>query len=124
LKHYYKEALDFAIVDILETKVSPLQYNKLEGQIKSYCPVSSATLSLHLRALVGGKVLQRIVENNGHTFYSLTGEFREALEIQKKHDPTQYLEKTLSLPSFQKKTWHSFHRVKFYTKRPSVTNHQ
>lgn len=77
----------------------------------------SATLSLHLRALVGGNVLQRKVEKNGHTFYSLTSKFREALEIQKKHYPTNYIEKTLSLSTFRKQPWFSFRKVKFYIRR-------
>ena len=117
MKHYYKDALDYAIVDILEAKELALRYHELEGEIRSYCSVSSATLSLHLRALVGGNVLQRRIEKNGHTFYSLTSEFKEALEIQKKHYPTNYLEETLLLSTFRKRPWFSFRKVKFYARR-------
>ena len=39
---------------------------------------------------------------NGHTFYSLTKEFNASLNIQRKHYPTGYLEKTLSLHNFDR----------------------
>jgi DNA-binding HxlR family transcriptional regulator len=98
----YKYILDYAIVDILDTKHrSYLRYHELEQEISLHCKLSSATLVRHLTRLVGRNVLERRIEqNNSKTFYSLTKEFKVSLDIQKKHYPKSYFEKTLSLNNF------------------------
>lgn len=97
----YRKVLDYAIVDIVDLKHSSLRYCEIEREISVHCRVSSATLSRHLTRLVGRNVLHRIVEENGHTFYSLTKRFKESMDIQKKHYPVNYIEKTLSLHDFR-----------------------
>ena len=98
----YKYILDYAIVDILDTKhTSYLRYHELEQEISLHGKLSSATLVRHLTRLVGRNVLERRIEqNNSKTFYSLTKEFKVSLDIQKKHYPKGYFEKTLSLNNF------------------------
>jgi DNA-binding HxlR family transcriptional regulator len=122
IRRRYKSILDYAIVDIFDTEHSCLRYHEIEQEISLYCKVSSATLSLHLIRLVERNVLARRVDDNGHTFYSLTKRFKGSLDIQKKHYPTNYIEKTLSLHDFGEFNGHSFHRMrestrKFYTEK-------
>jgi DNA-binding HxlR family transcriptional regulator len=93
------DALDYAVVDILDTKYPlSLGYNELVKEISIYCNVPHYTLSRHLKRLVGKEILYR-KENRkyGPTFYSLTTKFKESLDIQRKHYPTNYLENTFSL---------------------------
>jgi hypothetical protein len=97
----YKYILDYAIVDILDTKhPSYLRYHELEQEISLHCKLSSATLLRHLTRLLGRNVLERTEQNNSNTFYSLTKEFKVSLDIHKKHYPKSYFEKTLSLNNF------------------------
>lgn len=95
----YKSALDYAIVDILDTKYPrSLGYNELVKGISRYCNVPPSTLSRHLKRVVAKEILSRREDRKyGPTFYSLTTKFKEALDIQRKHYPTNYLEKTFSL---------------------------
>src|SRR6476620_6022808 len=103
MRHYYKDALDYAIIEIVDTKGSPLRYHELEEEINLHCNLCSATLSLHLRKLVDREVLYRREEKNGHTFYSLTKKFKDALDIQKKRNTTKFIEKTLDISTFWEK---------------------
>jgi DNA-binding transcriptional ArsR family regulator len=121
LAHYYKETLDYAIVDILDTKYpSSLGYMELIVEISKYCRVAHSTLSRHLKRLVGKEILYRREDRKyGPTFYSLTTKFKDSLDIQKKHYPANYLEKTFSLYPFNqsaisysfKKGWFSAYKV-------------
>ena len=90
------------MVNILDTKKYRLRYHELEEEIRSYCKLSSPTLSRHLTRLINRNVLYKDEQINGHTFYSLTEEFNDSLNIQRKHYPTGYLEKTLSLHNFDR----------------------
>ena len=58
--------------------------------------MSTATLSSHLQKLWGGEILHRRVEENGHTYYSLTEKFNDVLESERKIDSTKYFENTFS----------------------------
>jgi len=99
VRHYYKEALDYAVVDILDRKYPVyLRYNELVQEITIYCSVPPSTLSRHLKRLVGKEILYRREDKKyGPTFYSLTKKFKDSLDIQKKHYATNYIEKTVSL---------------------------
>jgi DNA-binding HxlR family transcriptional regulator len=101
LRYYYKHTLDYAIVEIFDTSYR-LRYHELEEEIRSYCKLSSATLSRHLARLINRNVLYKDEEINGRVFYSLTVEFNDSLNIQRKNYPWDYLEKTLSLHNFNK----------------------
>jgi DNA-binding transcriptional ArsR family regulator len=96
--------LDYAIVDILDTKYpSSLRHKELVEEISKYCRVPDSTLSRHLKRLVGKEILYRREDKKyGPTFYSLTKKFKDSLDIQKKHYSTNYLEKTFSLYPFYK----------------------
>lgn len=85
----YDEELDNQIANFLVPEQSKLGYNQLTKKLKISHKVSSATLSAHLRRLVGGDILGRKVEKNGHTHYSLTEGFRILLENERKHNPTE-----------------------------------
>jgi DNA-binding HxlR family transcriptional regulator len=102
-RHRYKDILDYTIIDILDTKYpSCLRYYELEREISLHCKISSSTLARHLARLVGRKALDRQEEKKyGHTFYSLTKEFKDSLHIQKKYYPKNYFEKTLSLNNYR-----------------------
>ena len=102
MRYFYKDTLDYAIVDILDTKKYRLRYHEIEEEIRSHCKLSSSTLSRHLTGLINRNILHKEQEMNGHTFYSLTEEFNDSLNLQRKHYPTGYLEKTLSLHNFDR----------------------
>ena len=102
MRYFYKDTLDYAIVDILDTKKYRLRYHEIEEEIRLYCKLSSSTLSRHLTGLINRNILHKEQEMNGHTFYSLTKGFNDSLNIQRKHYPTGYLEKTLSLHNFDR----------------------
>jgi arginine repressor len=99
IEHYYKHALDYAIVEILDKK-SSLRYYELEEELSLYHKPSTSTLSRHLERLIRRRILRRIRKDNGNTFYSLSDLFKGSLDKQKKDNSTNYLEKTLSLPEF------------------------
>lgn len=104
LSHYYKDTLDYAIVDILDTKYpSSLRYKELVEEINKYCRIPHSTLSRHLKRLVGKEILYRTEDRKyGPTFYSLTKKFKKSLDIQKKRYPTNYIQETFSLHPFRK----------------------
>ena len=56
----------------------------------------------YLTRLINRNILHKEQEINGHTFYSLIEEFNDSLNLQRKHYPTGYLEKTLSLHNFDR----------------------
>jgi DNA-binding PadR family transcriptional regulator len=110
-KHYYKNRLDYAIVDILDTRDTHARYFELESSL--CCRVSSSSLVRHLKRLVGGKIIDRKVEKDGHTLYALTKQFKEKLDIQKKAYPANYLAMTFSLYPFNQYEYevsYSFHK--------------
>jgi DNA-binding HxlR family transcriptional regulator len=104
INYYYKHVLDYAIVEILDAIYpSFLRYHELEQEISLHCRIPSSTLSRHLKRLVGKEILSRREEKKyGPTFYSLTKKFKDSLDIQKKHYPPSYLEKTFLLHPFNK----------------------
>jgi DNA-binding MarR family transcriptional regulator len=118
----YKYILDYAIVDVLDTKLpSYLRYQELEQEISLHCKLSSSTLARHLKRLVGGTIVERKVEKDGHTSYSLTRDFREKLDIKKKSYPMNYLDMTFSLYPFnqyQYEVSYSFHKDRFKIRYP------
>ena len=100
---YYKHTLDYAIVDTLDSRYpSYLRYRELEKEVSLYHKVPSATLSFHLWDMRFRHVLDKKEEKNGYTFYSLTNEFKDQLDAQKKQHPTDYVKETLSLPEFRR----------------------
>ena len=105
----YDAELDDWIVNILLPRQSELRYNQLEKELNLRHKVSTATFSAHLRRLVGGQILLRRREENGHTYYSLAKEFRIALESEKRHDPTNYVRNAFS--RFDRtQVWFSFNK--------------
>jgi hypothetical protein len=105
-EYYHKAELDYAIVNIIDSKYpSPLRYSQIEREISSCLPrkIPSATLSFHLWDLNRFRhVLDKRKASNGHTFYSLTKEFKDKLDIQKKLHPANYEKRTLSLRRFRR----------------------
>ncbi|MGA9842827.1 MAG: hypothetical protein WBQ25_10970 [Nitrososphaeraceae archaeon] len=105
-EYYYKHELDYAIVEMLEQKYpSHLRYSEIEKEINSYLSykIPSATLSFHLTDLYSMRnVLEKKKKRNGYTYYSLTREFKEVLDKQKKIDPTYYTKEALSLRHFNR----------------------
>ena len=100
---YYKHTLDYVIVDTLDSRYpSYLRYRELEKEVSLYHKVPSATLSFHLWDMRFRHVLDKKEEKNGYTFYSLTNEFKDQLDAQKKQHPTDYVKETLSLPEFRR----------------------
>jgi DNA-binding HxlR family transcriptional regulator len=100
IEHYCKHDLDYTILDILDTKYPlSLRYLELEEEINLHCKskVSSSTLSRRLTRLVGRRIVDRKEERKyGPTYYSLTKQCKDSLDIQKKCYPANYLEKTLT----------------------------
>jgi len=104
-EYYYKAELDYVIVDMLDSRYpNYVRYNRIEKEISSCLPrkIPSATLSLHLRDLRFRHVLDKREEKNRHTSYSLTKEFKDELDIQKKQHPANYEKITLSLDHFRR----------------------
>ncbi|MGB8035004.1 MAG: hypothetical protein WCF03_14415 [Nitrososphaeraceae archaeon] len=100
---YYKHTLDYVIVDTLDSRYpSYLRYRELEKEVSLYHKVPSATLSFHLWDMRFRHVLDKKEEKNGYTFYSLTNEFKDQLDAQKKQHPTDCVKETLSLPEFRR----------------------
>lgn len=102
---YYKAELDYVIVGMLDSRYpSSMRYNQIEKEISSCLPrkVPSATLSLHLGDLRFRHVLDKRKEQNRHTFYSLTKEFKDKLDIQKTEHPESYEKNALSLDHFRR----------------------
>ncbi|MFL6455847.1 MAG: hypothetical protein ACJ71G_02630 [Nitrososphaeraceae archaeon] len=101
------------IVEILEKKYPHSLTNKeLNNEVNLYCKgkePSSATFTNYLYMLSGRKsqyyisfaaykgVVNRRVEENRSTHYSLTKEFKDSLDRQKAESPTTYIENALSL---------------------------
>lgn len=109
--------LDTMIVEIIEKKYpQSLRYKELEKKVNVRCQdlglkkPSTATLCNRLAILCGRKsqyslfinrrVLHRELRENRGTHYSFTEEFKHSMDIQKKHHPKNYVEKTLSLLQF------------------------
>jgi hypothetical protein len=46
-------------------------------------------------------VLDKKEEKNGYTFYSLTKEFKDQLDVQKKQHPTDYVKRPYHYVSFE-----------------------
>ena len=104
------------IVEILEDKYPhSLTYKELEKEVNLRCKgkePSSATFTNYLYMLSGRKsqyyisfaaykgVVNRRVEDNLSTHYSLTKEFKDSLDRQKGESPITYIEYALSLPQF------------------------
>jgi hypothetical protein len=102
------------IVEILEYKYPhSLTYKELEKEVNLRCKgkePSSAIFTNYLYMLCGiysqylssiyKGVLSRKVEDNRSTHYSLTKEFKDSLDIQKRKSPTTYIEDALSLSQF------------------------
>lgn len=97
----YKHTLHYAIMDILDIEHSPLRFHELEKKIEKYCKIYPPTLARHLKILAGRNIVKRTLLKNGRAVYTLTKEFKDALEIQKKHYPTSYWKKIFSLRTFQ-----------------------
>ena len=106
----YDENLDYWIVRILLDSIQmELRHNQLKRELNlQHKVVSTATYSYHLKKLWGGEILHRRVEKNGHSHYSLTEKFKDVLEIERKKDPTKYLENTFS--RFDRTKVQSFHK--------------
>lgn len=101
------------IVEILEKKYPHSLTNKeLKNEVNLHCKgkePSSATFTDYLYILSGRKsqyyisfaaykgVVNRRVEDNLSTHYSLTKEFKDSLDRQKAKSPTTYIENALSL---------------------------
>jgi len=101
VRHYYKDSLDYAIVDILDIYPQLLGYSEIVNEIKLYCNIPPSTFSRHLKRLVGKEILFRREDKKyGPTSYSLTKKFNDSLQIQKKHYPTNYFRKTFDLYPF------------------------
>jgi hypothetical protein len=103
---YYKHELDYFVVEMLDVVYpSYLRYGDIEKEISSHLShkVPSATLSFHLWDLFRFRhVLDKRKEKNRHTYYSLTKEFKDALDKQKKEYPANFAKKTLSLENFSR----------------------
>jgi DNA-binding HxlR family transcriptional regulator len=97
--------LDYAIVEVLDAENSPLKFDELVERIEKYCRISPSTLTLHLKVLAGRSVLKRTLLENGRATYSLTKEFKDAAEIQRKYYPTSYWKETFSLETFSLDTF-------------------
>jgi DNA-binding HxlR family transcriptional regulator len=97
--------LDYAIVEILDSKGMPLRYHELVEEIEKHCKISSSTLTLHLKRLAGRNVVERRLFENGHTAYALTKKFKGVSEIQRKKYPNKHWEMTLALEPFVKDTF-------------------
>lgn len=102
--YYYKDVLDYAIVEILNEKYPlRLRYKELEQGINLYLEskISPSTLYRHLEELVFRWVIyKKQLRKHGPSYYSLTKKFKNALDIKKKHFPNTYAQETLSLSSF------------------------
>lgn len=96
---------DYAIVDILDSKSTPLRYHELAKEIERHCKISSSTLTLHLKRLAGRKIVERRLFANGHTTYALTIRFKEISEIQREKYSTDYWEMAFGLEPFDKDTF-------------------
>jgi len=107
----YDEDLDNWIVRILlDSRRLELGHNQLQRELNLRLEdkASTATLSSHLKRLCGGEILDRRVEQNGHTHYSLTERFRAVLESERKHNPIRYLDNALL--RFDRTKVRSFHK--------------
>ena len=96
----YKDALDYAIVEILDAEPLPLKFHELEEKIEKYCKISPSTLTRHLKGLARRNIVERKLLNNGRATYSLTKKFKDVSEIQRKHYPTSYWKETFALETF------------------------
>jgi DNA-binding HxlR family transcriptional regulator len=104
IQYYYKNELDYAILEILNIKYPlNLRYKEIEQEINLHLEskVPASTLWRHLRRLEGRNVINREQDwKRGPTHYSLKKEFKSALGILKKQYPTDYMQKTLALTSY------------------------
>ena len=102
------------ILKILEKRYPhTLRYKELEKEVNLRCKgkkPSTRTFTKYLNQLSGREsqysrfiykgVLNRKVEEDCSTHYSLTKEFRDSLDIQKGASTTTYIQYTLSLAQF------------------------
>lgn len=101
----YKDALDYAIVEILYTKDSALRYHELVEDISMHCKIYPPTLTRHLKTLAARNIIERKLLDKGHTTYTLTKRFKEVSEIQRKKYPTNFWKRTFVLEPFDKDTF-------------------
>jgi DNA-binding transcriptional ArsR family regulator len=103
-EYYYKNELDYAILEILDIKYPlSLRCKEIEQEINLHLEskIRPSTLSRHLRRLEERKVIDRTQDwKCGPTHYSLKKEFKDSLDTNKQQYPTTYIQETLSLTSY------------------------
>lgn len=101
----YKDALDYAIVEILHLKHAPVRYHELVEEISKYCRISPSTLTRHLKTLAARSIIKRKLQKNGRATYELTKRFKEVSEILRNKYPTNYWHEAFIREPFDKDTF-------------------